>query len=392
MARRLLGSLLGLALASGVLAADRPPQDLHYTGDHWTAWNPPVPPAGAQVHVVVSGDTLWDLAQQYLGNPYLWPQIWERNQYILDAHWIYPGDPIILGIEVAPVEEIVGEGAAGEGAGAPGEGEGAPGAGEGGGWPGAGTSSPQPLGFEDDIYCSGYIGELEESFPYRITGSEFQTLSPVLPGQRAGTVEGIYGTVGTVKYGLTIGDIVYVDGGRDAGLSPGALYTVVLPGAEVRHPATRELFGRLYEYQGRVRVLSVQTEAAIAEIVQACDPIRVGEGLLPFVPEPVPLGRRTPPRPVNDPPLAASLTAAPVILMARDGLVSIGQDHVVYIDRGEQDVTPGDLYTIYRMNREGFPPLPIGELAVLSVQRRTALAKVLESRSPIYAGDRLDPK
>ena len=392
MARRFLGSLLGLALASGVFAADRPPQNLRFTGDHWTAWDPPTPPAGAQVHVVVTGDTLWDLAQRYLGNPYLWPQIWERNQYILDAHWIYPGDPIVLGIEVAPVEEIVGETPPGSG-GAPGEGaeEPLPGAGEGSSGL-AGTSSPQPLGFEDDIYCSGFIGELEESFPYRITGSEYQTLSPVLRGQFAGAVEGVYGTVGTVKYGLSVGDVVYVDGGRDAGLSPGTLYTVVLPSVEVRHPATHEVFGRLYEYQGRVRILSVQPEAAIGEIVQACDPIRVGGALLPFVPEPVPLGRRTPPRPINEPPLSDSLTAAPVILMARDGLVSIGQDHVVYIDRGEQDVTPGDLYTIYRMNRAGFPPLPIGELAVLSVQRRTALAKVLESRSTIYAGDRLEPK
>ena len=26
-------------------------------------------------------------------NPYLWPQIWDQNRYITDAHWIYPGDP-----------------------------------------------------------------------------------------------------------------------------------------------------------------------------------------------------------------------------------------------------------------------------------------------------------
>src|ERR1051325_3817427 len=88
----LLGSV---AVAS---AADRPPQDLHRVGDHWTAWNPPQPPEGVQTHIVERGDTLWDLAAKYYGNPYLWPQIWEKNQYILDAHWIYPGDPLVLGI------------------------------------------------------------------------------------------------------------------------------------------------------------------------------------------------------------------------------------------------------------------------------------------------------
>jgi hypothetical protein len=66
---------------------------------------------------------------------------------------------------------------------------------------------------------------------------------------------------------------------------------------------------------------------------------------------------------------------------------------VVYIDRGaEDDVYPGDLFTIYRMNRDGRPPIVLGELAVLSSRNRTAVAKILESRYPIYAGDRLERK
>jgi hypothetical protein len=104
---RLSGFVLAsLALTPCLWAADRPPQDLHQVGDHWTAWNPPEPPAGTQVHVVAKGDTLWDLAAHYYGNPYLWPQLWERNQYVLDAHWIYPGDPLVLGPEVAPAGEL----------------------------------------------------------------------------------------------------------------------------------------------------------------------------------------------------------------------------------------------------------------------------------------------
>ena len=58
------------------------------------------------MHVIVPGDTLWAIAGKYLGNSYLWPQIWEKNTYILDAHWIYPGDPLVLGPQVAPVEQL----------------------------------------------------------------------------------------------------------------------------------------------------------------------------------------------------------------------------------------------------------------------------------------------
>ena len=69
-----------------------PPGNLQMVGDHWTPYDPPTSfPEGANVYIIVQGDTLWDLSEANLGDPYLWPRIWEANQYILDAHWIYRG-------------------------------------------------------------------------------------------------------------------------------------------------------------------------------------------------------------------------------------------------------------------------------------------------------------
>ena len=76
-----------------------PPRDLHRVGDHWTAYTPPDPatyPAGAKTHEIKAGDTLWALAQTYYGNAYLWPQLWESNTWVTDAHWIYPGDVLLV--------------------------------------------------------------------------------------------------------------------------------------------------------------------------------------------------------------------------------------------------------------------------------------------------------
>ena len=254
-------------------------------------------------------------------------------------------------------------------------------------------SVPSPLGSQDDIYCSGFIGAPDEAFGYSVVGSEYEVLSPQLRNPVYGKVEGIYGTVDTVKFKLTAGDIVYIDGGRAAGLSPGMQFTAVAAGKVVRHPVSNEALGRQYSYNGRIRVLSVQEESAIAEIVQSCDGISVGMKLKPFEQEPIPLARRGSVRPVTDPASYETLSSAAVIVSSPVDLVTLGQDHVVFIDRGEEDeVLPGDIFTIYRMNRASQPPVVLGELAVLSVRAHTAIAKILESRYPVYVGDRLERK
>jgi hypothetical protein len=383
-----------LAATGSAGAAEQPPRNLHLVGDHWTAWDPPAElPPGAEVYVIERGDTLWDLAARFYGDPYLWPQLWEQNGYILDAHWIYPGDPLVLGLEVETVTTLADGSLPGEGAGAAEE----AGARHGLGYISAAEAAgpPGPLGTESDIYCTGFIGEMDEAFPYRIVGSEWQALVPDLQhlgGTARLSYAGKWGS-DTLKYSLMSGDVIYLDGGHEGGLEPGQVLTAVSAGERVRHPITGEVFGRHYGYLGRVRVLSVQPETAIAEIVHTCDPLMVGALLQPFVPEPVPLGRRTAPKPLNLPPAVEELVNGPVIVLGEDRILTLGEDSVVYLDRGEDfDLVPGDLYTIYRLNQKGLPPVLLGELAVLSVHPRSSVARIIRSRQTIYPGDRLELK
>lgn len=373
-----------LVLGAGWLVADdQPPKNLRMVGDHWTPWDPPTSfPEDAEIYVIEKGDTLWDLSGQFYGDPYLWPQLWERNQYILDAHWIYPGDPLIVGVEVTPIEELSEVSGEGEEAVADSADEGLA--------LDRSASPPVPLGSEDDIYCSGFIGRPDEPFPYSVIGSEHSYSNEV---QTTSGSRLAYGSTSSFFLNLSTGDIVYTDGGRESGLMPGSIFTVVRPEGAVRHPLDDKVVGEFYRYQGRIRILSVQEESAIAEIVHTCSPIGVGDLLKPFAPEPVPLARRSGLVGINDPVAREELAQAPYIILSNEGLFSLGQGHVVYIDRGsEHDVAPGDLYTIYRETPVGMPPLVIGELAVLSVGEEASLAKILESRYTVHVGDRLDHK
>ncbi len=413
--RRWLGFVFCLVILAVSTAAQTPPGELHQVQDHWTAWNPPAqPPAGAQVYIVQQGDSLWSIAARMFGDPHLWPQIWEQNQYVLDAHWIYPGDPLFVVGAAAPEAFAEAQGVAGaplgEAAAHP---ETDPGAGEDpfstmlegtadasekntsltGREKYANPKGPVPLGYESDIYCTGYIGDLEEQFPYQIVGSEYDFLTPTLDAGVNTVIEGIHGKASTEKYGLGMGDIIHLDGGRADGLSPGELLTAVRPAEKVFHPGNRKLLGRLYKYLGRIRVLSAQPETSIAEIVQLCTPIPVNTGLKIFEPEPIPLRRLTPIRPANFPVADEELVGAPIIVVAWDKLLTLGAGYLVYIDLGDmEDMAPGDIFTIYRRGRRGFPPTVMGELAVLTVFEKAALARILRSRYTVFVGDPLSLK
>jgi len=48
-------------------------------------------------HIVVPGDTLWDISSKFLKDPFRWPELWKMNaDQVRNPHRIYPGQVLIL--------------------------------------------------------------------------------------------------------------------------------------------------------------------------------------------------------------------------------------------------------------------------------------------------------
>jgi LysM repeat protein len=363
--------VLCASLGGAQQGVNPPPRPLYKVGDHWTPYSPPSEfPADAQVYIIKPGDTLWDLARRFLGDPYLWPQLWERNQYIRDAHWIYPGDPLVIGPK--PAEMAPGEGGAPAGeepelaappVGAPRD-VGAP-----SGTRDSAMGQLVPLGSESDVYCFAYLDESGEDLPLTMSSAEHMEF----------------------KATYADGDIVYLDGGSEDGVQAGQEFFLVIPGRVVRHPATGAVLGRLYTYVGHARVLCVQEHSATAEIVAACDAVPLGAKAKPFDPIPIPMSVLTPPVTVCDP---ASGKPTGYIIYAKEEAETFGVDHVVLVDLGEADqVTPGTILTVFIDNPvPGLPRRAIGELGVLTAGDHWAAAKVIRSREALQVGYRVEVK
>ena len=249
--------------------------------------------------------------------------------------------------------------------------------------------APQPLGFESDLNCFGYVGVARESFAASVIGAE--NLAE--------------------QTDFTTGDLLFTNAGYDRGLKAGDEFWIVTPETMVVHPISQKDIGRFYQYRGRAVVDSVEGRTATVRVTNACTDIPMGSFLKPFEPIPIPLARKTAPAVAGDPP---SGKARGRIVFTRDGVVAVGQDSTVIVDLGAAEgIEPGDFLTIYRyatgveygIRPVGaywvhVPPPPgvevprtyLGEIGILAVGDRWAIGRVTDSYRMIGVGDEVELK
>lgn len=335
-----------------------------------------VDPTVQREHEVRDGDTLWDLANFYLEDPYLWPVIYQANPDVVeDPHWIYPKELLIIP-GVRPDATQVAENRP----------EDAPDTDTG---PGPIRPSTPAAPARTVFYSATAYAPTERPPPVieeaSLTGVEagaFRT-SPWL--DRPSDLIAVARYVGVAKPGIINGGgdksaqiydqvlLTYTDAGRP---SPGAMLLLVRTGRSVGN------WGRVIEPIAVLEVTNVSAELPTATIVEQFDQLEEGDIALPLAPLPTMPGQE--PRPVENGPIAQ------VIDFAIEQPMYSVNDHL-FLDIGRaQGIEVGDEFQIYLPGREvsadGGRLTPSQRIAIVRVVRtteRVATARVTELLHPV---------
>ncbi len=306
-------------------------------------------------YVVKKGDTLWDIADYFLKEPWKWPELWYGNPNIKNPHLIYPGDVLYLTyVDGKPR-----------------------------------LSREPPPGVEK---LSPRVREqpLKEAIP-TIPGDAIRAF---LMGPRVVGAEELEAAPYIVEFGDE-----HLMGGRDIpayakGIkdTDGTSHVLVRKGDPYRDPETKELLGYEAIYIGTSSVKTpgnparINTDTSVREVM-------IGDRLLPF-------DERSLPDPAYYP-HAPHPGIAGYIIAVTGAVSNISQYQIVTLNKGVRDgLEVGHVFSIYQTGRRvpdpygsasatvTLPDEKAGLLMVFKTYERVSYALVMKSTRAIHLLDK----
>lgn len=291
-------------------------------------------------YTIIKGDTLWDITDKELQDPFLWPKVWKENPDIKNPDLIYPKQTIkiplyLLQKEIAPEIKPVAK-------------------------PVARPELPRevPKIIEPKkidylvnkalLISSGYIAETIPNLG-EITETPF----------------------GTGKTIVGKGDEAYIK--PAVPVRKGGKFYIVRPMEKVIHPETGDFMGYLIDVVG------------IAEVVDDDDPkilitdsyweVTTGDLLDTYYDIEPPLKMENPRKPdIN----------GYVVAAKQSRLISVEYE-IAYIDKGRRDgLQVGDILATLKQSKHR---IENGVLQVISLQEKTATVIVRKSHEEVVQGD-----
>ncbi len=150
--------------------------------------------------------------------------------------------------------------------------------------------------------------------------------------------------------------------------------------------------GRPYRDTGRIKVIKLTPQGAVAKVLFACTAINAKDIALPYSPRPVPTYV-----PTVHLDRFALLNSNPVgaITAIRDDAGAGAVGDIVYLNIGKGEAQPGQKYRIIRVLLPGhtllvaprFPKETIGQLVVLWTEKKSAVGIIVSALRQIQPGD-----
>ncbi|TRY13185.1 LysM peptidoglycan-binding domain-containing protein [Shewanella hanedai] len=322
-------------------------------------------------YVVIKGDTLWDISENFLNDPWRWPKLWGVNPQIANPHLIYPGDRLTLVFIDGEPRLVLKP-----------------------------HKRKSPAG---RIHAKGdAIPAIDLSLisPYlvqnRVVDGDWFDDQPMVLGGESESRHHIIGDVLYIQSELTVGDKfgVYSEGrefvSKDEGDLLGQEVVLTASGRVIESgPISKiKLLSNFRETKAGYRILPIEDDSLLSAY---------------FMPKP------------------ATLQESASILASEKHLREMGKLDVVYLDKGEDDgVESGHVFSIYRdgidivVNGDGVPVLPNerssyedlissvssdnaikmpdiyrGRLMVFKVFEKTSLGLIMANEKTVRVDDKL---
>jgi LysM domain len=304
----------------------------------------PAPTGETQEYVIQRGDTLWDLSQKFLANPWYWPKIWSLNPYIENPHWIYPGNKLKVqggaGGAPAQVDAQATNAANGGQIQMPGP-DGTPAQAE--------DEDPlapsQPTGPDLTVKSS----EAELAAANRVVTSSnrvsFKPPSVVLARASGLVSEQEVADAGSLdasfeeKQMLAQYDTAYVRFKQPGMARVGDKLIIFRPDGSLTHPITHQRIALRTKTVGEVKVVAINGPITTVQVGRTWEEIERGDLVRPWDDQ----MRRLAPRPNT-----RSVDGV-VIGAVNDALTTFGESQSVYIDKGKNDgVEEGNTFYVVR--------------------------------------------
>jgi hypothetical protein len=385
-----------------------PPKNLTKQPDgHVSANTDPANPEKFETHVVLAGETLSQISGIVLKDSKLWPQLWEMNEHIINPHWIYPNDKILI----RPVTKITEATPPAPAEPTPAPAPVAPAAVV--APPAAPAPPPVPASVgiavlsrfmtntnppipkaadvvqipearlvpalkSSDVYCSGFIRSTPVSKLLQVSSTYQRDKSSL----------------------STQGEYVRINHGSKGDVTVGSMYQVVRATRKVSDPdgGLGSSLGMHYMDVGQIQIVQVQEDFSLAQVLYSCDALEPSDVLLPYVRFEIPELPRN--RSFSSAMKATGNIKGTVAFFRNSVAVAgsvyssstppsaksiVGAGGVVYLNVGEAaGVKPGDLFIVYR------GPAAIAELAVTKVEEKSSSALVTYSTDAVVLGDRVE--